>query len=390
MKPRKRPSEAVPYRQNLQSYSEGQEMFYAGLDLGSKRTRVHVRDAKGTAIYSGWAHDLAELKKTVGRWGQELSVTFEATTGAFFLYDELRDLVKEVKVAHPRDLRAIAHARIKNDRLDAEKLSELARGDLIPTVWVPSAKMRDERELLLGRARLRREIRVAKVKMRALLRRWGRGTAVEKPWTQAGLEAVAKLTLPTGAKYVLDLKIEQLQQLREMERKLGGEVRARIPMGEREKWLETIPGGGEDTARALANVMGEVSRFPDGRHVASYFGLVPSERTSCTEPRRGGITKEGSAWMRWLLIQCAWAAIRSTKKDPKAEWATMYAQMAARGKSKKRAIVAVANRLARVAYAVLRDRRAYEARPPRQKEEVPEKRTKIYELKPARPSTPSP
>ena len=73
-------------------------MNYAGLDLGGKRTRVHVRDAKGTELYSGWANDLAELKKTLGIWGAELSVALEATTGAFFLYDELEGLVGEVKV----------------------------------------------------------------------------------------------------------------------------------------------------------------------------------------------------------------------------------------------------------------------------------------------------
>jgi len=66
--------------------------------------------------------------------------------------------------------------------------------------------------------------------------------------------------------------------------------------------------------------------------------------------------------LRWLLIQCAWAAIRSVKKDAIGQWRKMYDELVTRGKSKKRAIVAVANRLARVAYAVLRDGRPYEGR----------------------------
>jgi len=153
---------------------------------------VHVRDAQGTAMYAGWAHDLAELKKIVGRWGAELSVALESTTGAFFLHDELQGLVGEVKVAHPRDLRAIAHTRIKNDRLDAEKLSELNRGNLIPTVWVPTAKSRDERELILEQARMRRTIRAEKVKIHALLCRWGRGGAVAEPFTKTGLKRLTQ------------------------------------------------------------------------------------------------------------------------------------------------------------------------------------------------------
>lgn len=352
-------------------------MFYAGLDLGSKRTRVHVRDAQGNAMYAGWAQDLAELKKIVGRWGGELSVALESTTGAFFLHDELEGLVGEVKVAHPRDLRAIAHARIKNDRLDAEKLSELNRGNLIPQVWVPPAKSRDERELILEQARLRRMIGKEKVKIRALFRRWGVAGAAEQPFTRAGLVAMGELPLPEGSKYVLQQKIERLGQMREAHRKLSCEIRRQIPMGDRERWLSTIPGVGSYSARWLSNILGEVSRFPDGRHVASYLGLVPSERTSCTEPRRGGITKTGNVWLRWLMIQCAWVAIRTLRKDPTRQWQKMYAELVQRGKSKKRAVVAVANRLARVAYALLRDERPYEARGHKQKQEVRKKERKM-------------
>jgi transposase len=364
-------------------------MLYAGLDLGSKRTRVHVRDGEGNALYGGWAHDLGELKKILGRWGSELSVALEATTGAFFVHDELQGLVGEVKVAHPRDLRAIAHARIKNDRLDAEKLSELNRGDLIPRVWVPSVKSRDERELILEHARMRRAIRTEKVKIYAVLRRWGRRGAVAKPFTKEGLKQLMELKLAAGAQAVLAIKIGHLGQLREAEQKLQREIRKQIPMGDREQWLATIPGIGAHSARWLSNVLGDVSRFPDGRHVSSYFGLVPSERTSCTEPRRGRITKEGNVWLRWLLIQCAWAAIRSTKKDATGYWSGMYDELVTRGKSKKRAIVALANRLARVAYAVLRDQRPYEARERRtKKEETPGGSQKIHVLKTTRSTPP--
>ena len=359
-------------------------MFYAGLDLGGKRSRLHVRQKDGKKVYEGWIHDVGELKRVVGQWGKELSVALESTTGAFFIHDQLEGVVGDVKVAHPRDLRAIAHARIKNDRLDAEKLSELNRGDLIPTVWVPPVKTREDRELILEQARVRRGVRAEKVKIKALLRRWGLGSAVEEPFTKAGLGALKELKLAPGPKYVLGEKIVHLEQLGQAEGRLRREVRRQIAMGEREGWLKSIPGVGDYSARWLSNVLGDVSRFPDGRHVASYFGLVPSERTSCTEPRRGGITKAGNTWLRWLLIQCAWAAIRTVKKDPTRYWMKFYGELIQRGKSKRRAIVAVANRLARVAYALLRDRREYEGR--ERRDEKPERPKKTYKLKAPRPT----
>ena len=176
--------------------------------------------------------------------------------------------------------------------------------------------------------------------------------------------------------------------MRDAHRKLSREIRKQIPMGDREDWLSTIPGVGAYSARWLSNILGDVSRFPDARHVASYLGLVPSERTSCTDPRRGGITKTGNVWLRWLMIQCAWVAIRSVTKDPTRQWQKMYAELVARGKSKKRAVVAVANRLSRVAYAVLRDERAYEARRYREREEVRKNGPVIEQVRRTRPNRP--
>lgn len=328
-------------------------MMSAGVDLGGKRSRVHVRDAEGKAIYAGWAMSLQDVVTQLSPWGKDVSVAFEATSQAFYLCDLLEGRVGEVKVAHPRDLRAIAHARIKNDRLDAEKLSELNRGGLIPAVWVPPTKTRDARELLHEQARTQSAAQKEKVKIRSLLRRWGQLSVSNV------LDLPRGVQLPPGASFTLGRKQAHLKWLIESEKELSREIRRQVPMGDREQWLCTIPGVGTRTARWLSNTLGDVARFPDARHVASYFGLVPSERSSGGTVRRGGITKEGNVMARRLLIQCAWAAIRATKKDASGRWRAMYTRLIDRGKSKGRAIVAVANHLCRVAYALLRDQRPY-------------------------------
>lgn len=358
------PSVAVSYRHVLHHpFSEGLRMLYAGVDLGAKRSRVHVVTAQGEKVYSGWATSEDELRAQLARWGKDVSVALEATGGAFFVHDLLQEVVAEVKVAHPRDLRAIAHARIKNDRLDAKKLAELHRGDLIPAVWVPPAESRDQRELLLEQARLRRSARTEKVKIRALLRRWGLSRRVEKPFTKAGLPQLRKLPLPAGAAYVLSMQLDRYAWLKKQDTAVTREVRQQIPLGPRERFLTTIPGIGQDGSRWLSNVIGDEKRFACGRSVSRYFGLVPGERTTGGggDPKHTGITKEGNAWMRWLLVQCAWGAVRS-RKDPTQPWTQMFVKLVGRGKSKGRAIVAVANHLTRVAYAVLRDQRPYEVR----------------------------
>ncbi len=347
-------------------------MFYGGVDLGGARSRVHVRDAEGSPVFAGWAEDHEKVKSMLSKWGKDLCVAFQATDAAFSLHDLLAPVVGVVRVANPRDLRAIAHARIKNDRLDAEKLSELNRGDLIPEVWVPPRETRDQRELLLEQVRVRRSMSAEKVKIKALLRRWGSDGAFPIPDTIKGIAPALARALPEGALFVLEGKIERMKWLLKTERRLSREVRRRIPMGEPERWMASIPGVGSYTARWLVNVIGDVSRFPDARHVSSYFGLVPSERSSCNNIRRGGITKTGNRLVRWLFVQCAWAAIRSRKKDPAMPWRAMYENLVKRGRGKRRAITAVANHLARVAYALLRDRRPYESRTLVKKEGVAE------------------
>jgi transposase len=338
-------------------------MLYAGVDLGAKRSRIHVVTAEGQRVFSGWATGEQELRALLATWGTQVSVALEATGGAFFTHDLLKEVVAEVKVAHPRDLRAIAHARIKNDKLDAMKLAELHRGGLIPAVWVPPAENRDQRELLLELARLRRSVRTEKVKIRALLRRWGMSRRVEKPFTKTGLGQLREVPLPPGAQYVLSAKLDRLDWFKTQEKALTRELRQRVPLTRREQLLMTIPGIGPDGARWLSLIIGDEKRFASGRQLSRYFGLVPGERSTGggTTPKHTGITKEGNRWMRWLLVQGAWAAVRS-RKDPTRPWAEMFAGLVDRGKSKGRAIVAVANRLARVALAVLRDQRPYEIR----------------------------
>lgn len=331
-------------------------MVFAGVDLGGKRSRVHVRDAEGKAIHAGWAMTLSEVVTQLSPWGKDLCVAFEATSQAFYLCDLLEGHVGEVKVAHPRDLRAIAHARIKNDRLDAEKLSELNRGGLIPTVWVPPKKTRDARELLHEQARLQSAVQKEKIKIRALLRRWGQLLVSNV------LDLPRGVQLPPGASFVLTRKQAHLKWLIDSEKEVSREIARQVLMSDREQWLCTIPGVGTRTARWISNVLGDVGRFPSARHVASYFGLVPTERSSGDMVRRGGITKQGNVMARSLLIQCAWAAIRATKKDAAGRWRAMHRSLIDRGKSKGRAITAVANHLCRVAYALLRDQRPYNSK----------------------------
>ena len=126
--------------------------------------------------------------------------------------------------------------------------------------------------------------------------------------------------------------------------------------------LRTVPGIGMLTATALASFVGEPTRFPSGRHFAAYFGLTPRENSSGFERRMGRISKRGNTYVRFLLIHGARAAPlaagRTREPDTLQRWAL---DLAARSGHNK-ATVALANRIARIAWRVWKDERPYERR----------------------------
>ena len=146
--------------------------------------------------------------------------------------------------------------------------------------------------------------------------------------------------------------------MREVERSLERMSRGNEVLGR----LRTIPGVGLLTATALLAFVGDVQRFPSGRHLASYLGLTPRESSSGLRRRLGAISKRGDPYLRMLLIHGARSVLLHAKKrtgerDRLRTWALDREH--ARGHNK--AAVAVANKLARIVWAVWRRERDFDA-----------------------------
>jgi len=117
--------------------------------------------------------------------------------------------------------------------------------------------------------------------------------------------------------------------------------------------LTTIPGIGYFSALLIYAEIGDIKRFPNSKKLCSYAGLVPSIRQSGNKVITGKITKEGNKLLRWVLVQCAFVAIRNDER-----FRNFYERLKQR-KGSQKAIVATARKLLTVVYAVLRDRKPY-------------------------------
>ncbi len=169
--------------------------------------------------------------------------------------------------------------------------------------------------------------------------------------------------IPAGLRAVLATACDEIQALGESIKMAEQQLEAvaeQTPVVER---LRSIPGIGLMTSTALVAFIGNVERFPSGRHVASYLGLTPREYSSGLRRRLGRTFKRGDSYIRMLLIHGAGLALRHAKKAKEHDHLRTWALALERRAKHNKAAVALANKLARIAWAVWKRGCDFESRP---------------------------
>jgi transposase len=258
----------------------------------------------------------------------------------------------QVWIGDAAKIRASEVRQQKHDRRDAALILKLLLEGRFPRIWTPSGEEKDLRQLLIHRHKLVR-IRVqVKNELQHLAMNQG-VTRKGKLWSQAGEKVLRELPLKPWA----GRRREDLFRVREM---LNGQIalldQAVVEVAqknEKARLLMTQPGVGPITSMAFVLTMGDVSRFPRGKQVASYLGLIPREYSSGGKQRLGSISKQGNGFMRMLLVEAAQTAVRH---DP--QMRSEYLHRCHR-KAKGVAKVAAARKLAIRLYWMLRTNRGY-------------------------------
>jgi transposase len=170
-----------------------------------------------------------------------------------------------------------------------------------------------------------------------------------KLWTQAGRAELEQLELLPYAAERRKQLLRSLDRLEQEIAELNQRVEAEVAQRAAAVRLQTHPGVGPVTALAMVLTLGPAERFASGKQVGSYFGLIPSEHSSGGRQKLGRISKQGSSFLRFLLVEAGQSAVR---KD--AELGRFYRRLAAR-KHRALAKVAVARKLATRLYLMLRE-----------------------------------
>jgi transposase len=293
-------------------------------------------------------------------------VLMEACGSAHFWAREFQKLGHEVMLLPPHLVRPYRRLYRKTDRADAKALLEASRNEEIRPVPIKTV----EQQSLKSLHRLRSAwltTHTARINaVRGLLRELGyfipQGSHHVVPRVRA-LIAATDNDLPEPMRRALGEACEELEELRRRRTDIDQQLKALAPSVPAVEHLMSVPGIGILSATALVAFVSEIHRFPSGRHLASYLGLTPREHSSGQRRRLGHISKQGDRYLRRLLIHgarsCLLAAKRMRDPHPLYRWALDVQQR----RGTRRAAVAVANKMARIAWQVWRQDRDFRREP---------------------------
>jgi transposase len=276
---------------------------------------------------------------------------FRAVIEASGTYRWLYDLLHPygtILLAHPLRLRAMVQRRTKTDKLDAQLLANLLRINQIPLAYVPPEPYQQLRDLTRCRARLGRDQAQARIKLRALLARGNRQSPFRSSFGPRGLAWFRKQDFGPIENLVRDELLARLEHYRRQIDVLDGHIEQMLQAFPQAQALTAIYGIGLYSALLIVAELGEVDRFRSAKQVGAYAGLTSRVHQSGGHCYQGSITRQGSPWLRWILVE---AAMKTVRADDALK--NFYTRVRKRS-SAKIARVATARKLAEICWKRLR------------------------------------
>jgi transposase len=287
---------------------------YIGIDLHQAFFQACAVTATGERAWEArFPRTQAGIAALLARCDQRTALAVEASTPTWHFADAVDGSVGELRIVDPVKTKLKAGFAAKTDRLDARRLADALRRESVVGIYYPPIAIRELRELCRFRLAVV-HVRTALIqRLRAVLLRQGlvdRRRLARTP-SDAWLET---LTLPPRAAASVAGLRRLLTAVRAEAVVVDAEVNATAAGDPIAKGLQEIPGIGPVLALMIRAEIGEIRRFPTPGHVASYAGLVPRVEASAGRVRHGPITRRGSPWLRWALIEAAMHGTRRTDR----------------------------------------------------------------------------
>ena len=290
-------------------------MLHAGLDLSRRKLDVCLLSDEGEHLDQLAVPPDVDSLRTLARrieevHGEPVRAVVESMTGARIVHDTLEQQGWDVEIADAQKVKGLAPLACKTDKIDSQVLAVLSHRDLVPAIWLPDPRVREERELARFRLHLVKHKSALKCRIHSTLINFGRACPVTDLFGAEGRELLRRLDVPEPWRGNVTASVELIDDLERqidvVNRKLreGHADHPYIPL------LMSVPGIRWVLAFTIAGEIGEIERFSSPQKLAGYTGLCPRVNQSGESDRRGPLTKHGPRYLRWALLEATMHALK--------------------------------------------------------------------------------
>jgi len=350
---------------NIMNYTAENQEIFIGLEDSKKTWKVCARSNKVTVNEASMPAEYEVLKNYFNNKfpGCTIHVIYEAGFRGFELHDQLKADGYDCIVTPPHTVTQEKTQRQKNDRIDCRRLARNLESGDYHICYVPERRIREDRHISRLYEQLKRDIAREANRIRRTLefhgmdREFPGGSWYRTHYIKAN-KRITDMDISPSLKFSFDIMFKELFHLWELQKEV---LQLLHNLAKSEAYrnnvdlLKSAPGIGILTAIRLVLEWGELDRFHRKEEFASFLGLIPSEYSSGEQERKGHITKQGNRLVRSWLTECAWRAL---KYDP--ALLQKFNAVVRNSGSRKKAIVAVARKLAIRLRTVLINKTPYE------------------------------
>jgi len=290
-------------------------MLHVGLDLSRRKVDVCLLNGDGEHLDQLAVPPDSDSLRALARridevHGGPVCAVVESMTGARLVHDTLEQAGWDVEIADAQKVKGLAPLACKTDKIDSQVLAVLSQRDLVPAIWLPDPRIREERELARFRLHLVKHKSALKNRVHSTLINFGKPCPVTDLFGVEGRELLARLQVPEPWRGNITASVELIDdlegQIAEINRRLkaGHADHPYIPL------LMSAPGIGWVLAFTIAAEIGEIERFASPEKLAGYTGLCPRVNQSGDKDRRGPLTKHGPTYLRWALLEATMHALK--------------------------------------------------------------------------------
>jgi transposase len=328
---------------------------YIAFDSHKRYTLMERQDPQtGRTIQRRIEHVRGALCACLQECEPGSSVAVEALGSWYWIAEEIEAAGHLPLLVHPRKAKLMMGLINKSDKLDVHGMNRLQQTGTLPTVWIPPAPLRDQRELTRTRLVLVASRTRLKNRLNSTLAKYGLSLQASDPF---GAKARAQwnhcLTLlPPQTRFVTEQLLQQLDFLQAQIEQEEARLQTLLEITPAMQRLKSLPGVGLILAATLALEIGEVQRFASHEHLASYAGTTPRVHSSGDKTRYGRLRPDTNRYLKWAYVEAANVIVLNQERWSQRHTVRLYRRLRDR-KGHGKAVGALARHLAEASFWVL-------------------------------------